>query len=423
MTHEYLPPPSGDHIQDYLTMTEYLRCCPRPWTTDMNDPTFEHTLFRMDAPFAKKFCCTEDYYDHRLKFTKSGDVTVGGQKCGTVGSLNIPALIAKAEPAPFGRDDETVIDTNVFNIDAGNIQIPDSRRNWSGYDFMSEDITEAMSGPIGVRYEAEPYRMRIYPEGGKFEAHVDTPHGDNHIGTMVVQFPTGNKGGDLVVEHNGEQVRMSPSDHLQAIFFYNDCKHWVEPVTSGTRVVLQYDVFARSNVELICERVSHGMNVTKPTPTDVQKCTDALVNVLATSPEFKSNGVIVMLSHRYSGVLSWSILKGTDTILYQIVHDVASKHGMEIGLGSVLLDDTTNYDGGKGALTAGPLLFQTPEQALAGETPKPLIRKEMCPTVVLGFMGGAKEVASQEYVEHTGNEAMKGYTRYHSAAIYMIPRE
>jgi hypothetical protein len=53
-------------------------------------------------------------------------------------------------------------------------------------------------------------------------------------------------GGELMVRHNGLEVKFDWSAHPQAIqwaAFYSDCEHEVLPVTSGYCVTLTYNLY------------------------------------------------------------------------------------------------------------------------------------------------------------------------------------
>jgi hypothetical protein len=48
--------------------------------------------------------------------------------------------------------------------------------------------------------EAKMYKLNVYPEGGFFKPHRDTPKGGRHIGSLVVCLPSNFEGGELVVK-------------------------------------------------------------------------------------------------------------------------------------------------------------------------------------------------------------------------------
>jgi hypothetical protein len=79
---------------------------------------------------------------------------------------------------------------------------------------------------------------------------MDSTHSNEHHATLLVALNTSWEGGDLVLRRNGIEthVDLRPrtptpgSIELQAVTFFTDTEHCVEPVKSGTRIVLQFDV-------------------------------------------------------------------------------------------------------------------------------------------------------------------------------------
>ena len=66
--------------------------------------------------------------------------------------------------------------------------------------------------------------------------------GEGHIGTLVVILNSEYTGGELEVTHGGRtEVVTGP---YSWVAMYGDCLHKINPVTSGTRVSLIYDIYA-----------------------------------------------------------------------------------------------------------------------------------------------------------------------------------
>ncbi len=71
------------------------------------------------------------------------------------------------------------------------------------------------------------------------------------LGSLVIALPSVHEGGQLTVEHAGQQQTFdwsltelpnAPLLHWGA--FYSDCKHEVHPVTSGARITVTYNLMA-----------------------------------------------------------------------------------------------------------------------------------------------------------------------------------
>lgn len=163
-----------------------------------------------------------------IKFnTKNGDVNT---------------LIALAVKFKFGRNNETVFDETVrkgLELRAG-----------EHITNVSADIIGSLKNTIkdrlfpranGISFVFN--KLAIYEEGGFFATHRDTPHAHNHQATLLVALPYVHTGGNLVLTAGESEVIYSTSTNGNPwCAFYTDVMHHVEPVLSGTRVVLQYDV-------------------------------------------------------------------------------------------------------------------------------------------------------------------------------------
>jgi 2OG-Fe(II) oxygenase superfamily len=166
--------------------------------------------------------------------------------------IPIDGLVNIATPALFGKGTETVYDTNVrraWDITADRLRNGDN--NLFIFDMpvdskISKQIEDAMK-PKEATWTYKLYKMHLYGPGDKFLSHVDTLHASNHVATVVVGLPLQHTGGSLVVKHMDSTVNFNLSndcvDVAKYCAFFTDCDHEVEEVTSGWRIVLQYDVY------------------------------------------------------------------------------------------------------------------------------------------------------------------------------------
>lgn len=156
---------------------------------------------------------------------------------------NINDLITAGSPAPFGQGTETVLDPKVRKA----IEIPADKIILSSDLFDDDTVYTALELENDVKVSVKLYKMHIYPEGGHFEEHLDTLHSENHVATIVVGLGCDYTGGELEIDGIKYDLHPIVDDHssnsMQCVVFYTDLRHKVHPVTSGTRVVLQYDVF------------------------------------------------------------------------------------------------------------------------------------------------------------------------------------
>jgi len=170
-----------------------------------------------------------------------------------VGSIALPLLpgqasqlAAAAEPAPFGRGQDTLIDPAVrrcWQVAPSRVRI--GGRHWARtLDGIVARAAEGLgvTGPVS----AEFYKLLLYGEGGFFVGHRDTEKAPGMFATLVVVLPSPHDGGDLVVRHAGQEARLSLrcTDPAEAAFaaFYADCVHEVLPITQGFRLTLVYNL-------------------------------------------------------------------------------------------------------------------------------------------------------------------------------------
>ncbi|MCJ1464001.1 hypothetical protein MMC07_002611 [Pseudocyphellaria aurata] len=110
-----------------------------------------------------------------------------------------------------------------------------------------------LSCPQAAHLTAKLYKLNIHGPGDFFKAHLDTPRGQDMMGSLVICLPHAFTGGELVVEHLGHKVSYAwggqeqqdqDNSNVHWAFFYSDVQHEILPVISGHRITLTYNVFA-----------------------------------------------------------------------------------------------------------------------------------------------------------------------------------
>jgi len=248
-------------------------------------------------------------------------------------------LIAVAQPAKFGRGEQTLTDASV-------------RDTWEiTPDLVTLDgpVWEATLGAVldGVRDElglppttklrAELHAMLVYGKGQFFLPHQDSEKDDAMVGTLVVSLPSAHTGGELVVEHGGESVtyRMS-KEELSFVAFYADCRHEVKPVKSGYRVTLTLNLLA------VGETGAQGAGPV----ADLAHCltehftTPAMRRYGRTDPD-PPNRLVYLLDHEYTQRgLNWNRLKGVDAERAALLRAAAERAGCEAVLALAEVKET-----------------------------------------------------------------------------------
>jgi hypothetical protein len=169
-------------------------------------------------------------------------------QCGSFLHPDIQTLMEKSRPSSFGRGDETVYDEDIRK---GRELCPDVL-DVSIYErnLPQDEIKRSLFPNSSLEFKFS--KLAIYEPGGHFHVHRDTVRSHDHQGTLLIEVRSTHTGGDLVLEHNGEEVQWSLASNdsdltgnlVRYIAFFTDVNHRVEPILSGVRLVLQYDIYA-----------------------------------------------------------------------------------------------------------------------------------------------------------------------------------
>ncbi|KAF7291179.1 C2H2-type domain-containing protein [Mycena indigotica] len=269
----------------------------------------------------------------------------------------LEALAAACDKATFGSDSGDVFDETYRK--AGKL---DTDKFSTRIDIVSSGLLDAVAQDLLVEFpkifaakvggkvdeQAEPnpevahpltpervlraemYKLNVYGPGSFFKAHKDTPRGEDMVGSLVIILPTLHKGGALVLEHGEGRWTFDSSNRLDQhresypetpavayIAFFSDVVHIVEPVVSGFRVTLTYNLFLSPSTS--------SSSIHRITPAAELACETSLRALLSDPTWFKEGGHIAFgLSHQYpiprdSGdrhvMLKPEVLKGADARL------------------------------------------------------------------------------------------------------------
>ena len=167
---------------------------------------------------------------------------------GDVGALDdarfVDWLIEHSEDAPFGHGTETKRDKKVR--DAKRL-VARGKADVAGFDPTA--VLDEIEGALSPRFhlDAKLEDVIVYPTGGQFARHKDTPRTANLVGTLVVGLPIAHEGGQFeitdvgkphVIDWSGEPDR----GVVRWVALFSDLDHAIKPVTSGARVTLVYSL-------------------------------------------------------------------------------------------------------------------------------------------------------------------------------------
>ena len=236
-----------------------------------------------------------------------------------VGSIALPLLpvqaeqlIAVAVQAPYGRGEETLVDTDVrrtWQIDAAHVHL--GGRHWQS---ALEQIVKQAAIGLGVTQAvtAELYKLLVYDAGSFFVSHRDTEKAPGMFATLIIVLPSPYTGGELRIQHGDREVRLDlqRTDPAEVAFaaFYADCLHEILPITSGWRLTLVYNLLLQTGKGKL------------PEPPSYKTEQDIIVKLLRdwiaakNSPDDDSpEKLIYLLQHAYTPAsLAFDALKGAD---------------------------------------------------------------------------------------------------------------
>lgn len=396
------------------------------WTIDKHHVINSHLCVVPKEKFVFRMNLKKEEYEEFHLWIDDKD-------CGTLTNPSVDKLTALAKKATFGKGTKEVYDPAVRTA----LAIDGSRIH-----FTSKHTSDIKSSEIFYQFTyynngfkdwcgASPslttlYKLHIYPKGGKFDTHVDTPHDDKHIASAIIILGSAFSGGALVIEHAGQEERVSSPGTLAA--WYTDCPHRVEEVTGGTRIVLQFDV--NTNAQLADskkkeegddedddENESSNSNKSDEEPGEMHAYfgDDHVIESAEWKKRFLQDlkneldsgfDVALLLEHTYYSVNqcpSPATLKGRDRLLWSIL----SNEGDTITTGLVaIVSDYQELQFNEGSTRSIGPLTSVPNQSKR-------------PTIFIpGPNSNLFEVIDKPGAELQGNSPMEGSSTYLGIVIY-----
>ncbi|MBF5059481.1 2OG-Fe(II) oxygenase [Candidatus Neptunochlamydia vexilliferae] len=262
-----------------------------------------------------------------------------------IGALSFPIpeeqarrLVEESVRAPYGRGEETLVDTSVRNVwQLSPEQVSIKGSSWEGH---LDDILSKVKKDLGCQEKsvrAELYKMLVYEKGGFFLPHRDTEKADGMFATLVLSLPSVHAGGELIVRHLGKEkkINLNPVEEVSTICFaafYADCEHEVLPIEAGNRICLTYNLIWSSDEK--------SAKLTPPIydqeVAGVQEHLEAFFDDPSSPPK-----IAWLLEHEYtSSELSFDTLKSQDAALVHVLKKGAANAGCEVYLGIVHIEES-----------------------------------------------------------------------------------
>lgn len=250
----------------------------------------------------------------------------------------IAALIKKAERAPYGRGEETIIDTsvrNVWQVSPRSVKI--AGKSWEeNFGNILARAGKGLGCDAGT-VSAELYKMLVCDEGGFFLAHRDTEKTEGMFGTLVLTLPSVYTGGALRIKHAGREVTVetnaSDPSEISFVAFFADCEHEALPVREGNRVCLVYNLL---------QQTSKRKRAVPRAPEYESRIAETakILNQALGSSDAPAK-IAWLLEHQYSPAgLSFAALKGADAARAKVLLRAAESAQCEAHLGIVHIGES-----------------------------------------------------------------------------------
>lgn len=266
------------------------------------------------------------------------DIEGAGTLSFPVPDAQIAAIVRRADRAPYGKGEATIVDTcvrKVWQISAGHVKI--AGKSWNvNFEIILSKVKAGLGCDDAI-VTAELYKLLVYDRGGFFLAHRDTEKTEGMFGTLVLTLPSTYRGGALQIRHAGREVTLDtkatdPSE-LSYAAFYADCQHEVLPVRHGNRVCLIYNLIHKRSKGR--GRILKAPEYEHPT-TEATTILDRFLKAPDAPPK-----IAWLLEHQYSpGGLSFSALKGSDAGKARVLVQAATHAQCTAHLGIVHIGES-----------------------------------------------------------------------------------
>ncbi|KAI0479394.1 hypothetical protein GGR56DRAFT_690765 [Xylariaceae sp. FL0804] len=332
----------------------------------------------------------------------------------TVGDTLIPlplvprdaeTIKSRCRQAPFGRGEETVVDTSVRNtweLDHTHFKI--ANPVWKAYlDVLVREAAQAL-GMAGVR--ADPYKLLLYEQGSFFHRHKDSEKAPGMIATLVICLPSLHEGGSVELSHAGKTTIIDTAKasnfSLTSLAWFSDVTHEIKPLESGYRLVLTYNIIHTGGVKASAGLAERQVGRLR-----------SLVSQWKSVPKGPEK-LVYLLEHKYTqDSLSLKHLKGRDKGVCHALQHVAAETGCVVLLAK-MTRTTDDDDYGE-----QDMVDLDEVKTCMGET--------ICRTLdvqddeVLGTDPWDRDADSEDEGEFTGNEGALMTRRYHDTVVIIMP--
>lgn len=258
----------------------------------------------------------------------SASAVLPGLELDGLGQVGLPLtarqakdLQKRAEQAPYGKGEKTLVDTSVRRVwrlkpDQFSLTNPD----WEGFLQTTLRKVQEELGLEKQKLTSHLHELLLYEPGSFFLPHRDGEKLDRMVATLVVVLPSSYEGGELIVRHEGQEETIDftrvENSAFQTHFaaFYADCEHEVRPLRKGYRLCVVYNLtLAKSKKPLSAPRDSEHIERIRPLLHEW-------------SEDDTAEKLVITLGHQYTqDGLAWDRLKGLDRVKARVLAEAARR--------------------------------------------------------------------------------------------------
>jgi hypothetical protein len=235
--------------------------------------------------------------------------------------LNFDELMKLAKPKKVKKS----VKNNILEIDAKRIK---TREHAMGRGMF--DQIQAVA-PRGKKFGIQLYKMYVLKEGGEIVRHLGKPHAQNHYATLMIPLPVMHTGGEFILEVEEDEEMEFPLSSKTPIFtnpyvlfLAEGMPYHMNPVVTGERVWLQYDVLLEDD-----KQTSYDGDVSYYERKEQTTC--LIADKSTTSPEKfldlldkhlfenQNSQICFLLTQNYEIGLNFNNLESGDKKLYDVL--------------------------------------------------------------------------------------------------------
>ena len=222
-----------------------------------------------------------------------------------------------------------------WGVEADRIELRNPRWSKTVQYAVSKSVEQlgVLGGESNVR--ADLHKMLLYEGGGSPSTEHDSHAVSGRFGTLSIMLPSEHEGGEAVVRLGNQKRTLSITEPREFSYsymaWYADTDYSVEPIISGSRLVLTYNLIHQTG-DIEAVRPSSVLN-------DNRAMIDSALNAWKTRLgyfETTTDMLVHLFAYEYLQENLWlQALVGSDQVQSLRLHEACHEHGFSTFLGQL----------------------------------------------------------------------------------------